>query len=337
MAIITDGNCNVNIGRYMRRIAGHRQVAQVAVPWLARDIMRSNAAVDRWDRCGYYVRLVGDADMKHMRVDDAMYCGMRMCPVCEWRRSMRMAACVGAISAAMQAQGRIMLMVTLTMPNVGADALRGAITRLNRAYNALMHLRRYQVWRDNVRKLEVTYNDKMDTYHPHLHVVVYVKPGYFCSQGGYISHDQLLDDWRHVMAMPEITQVDIRRCRDLDGRGKAILEVSKYTVKSADYLGHGEDVFSVYARALRGVRLMGYGGLCRELRKAWDAGEIGAVDDDITYVWELLYRWYADMGYVMDNISPITTADTSGDDDTGDPPKALPTGAGRGGGGAADR
>lgn len=140
------------------------------------------------------------------------------------------------------------------------------------------------------------------------------------------------------MAMPEITQVDVRRCRDLDGRGKAILEVSKYTAKSADYLGHGEDVFSVYARALRGVRLMGYGGLCRDLRRAWDAGEIGAVDDTTQYVWRLLYEWQQELqGYVLTDVSPITTADTSGDDDTGDPPKAVPTGAGRGGGGAADR
>lgn len=330
MAIISDGNCSVKIRRYMARVAQHRKVAQTAVPWLEADPLRSGACVDRWANCGYYVRLIGDAELEHMQVDAANYCGMRMCPVCEWRKAMRTAACVGAISSAMQAQGRIMLMVTLTVPNVQANELREMINCVNRAYNALMHLKRYQVWRDNVRKLEVTYNSRSDTYHPHLHVVVYVKPGYFCSQGGYISHDQLLDDWRHVTGNPAITQVDLRRCKDLDGRGKAILEVSKYAAKASDYMGHGEDVFSVYARALRGVRLMGYGGLCRELRKAWDAGEIGAADDDITYVWELLYRWYADMGYVMDNISPLpeTSAATTEPRPAEGPAEA---------GGAADR
>ncbi len=334
MAIITDGNCNVNIGRYMARVAQHRQVAQRAVSWLEADPLRSGAYVDRWANCGYYVRLLGDADMSRMRVDAANYCDMRMCPVCEWRRAMRNAACVGAISSVLQAQGRIMVMVTLTVPNVPGDDLRATISRINRGYNALMHLQRYQVWRDNIRKLEVTYNRTADTYHPHLHVVVYVTPGYFCGQGGYISHDQLLDDWRHVMHDPTITQVDVRRCRDLDGRGRAILEVSKYTAKSADYIGNGEQVFGVFSRALRGVRLMGYGGVCRDLRRAWDNGEIGTADDDIAYVWQLLYKWYADVGYVMDDISPVPPdADTSGAT-TGARPPLAGTGARRGG--AAD-
>ncbi len=333
MAIVTDGNINVKIDQFIAKTVKNRKIGLRAVPWLE-ELHRSEASIDRWRRCGYYMVLSCDAEMDKVRVDYTQYCGLRMCPGCEWRQSMRNAACVGAISSALRDDDRVMLMVTLTVPNVQAAGLRDAIQGINRAYNALMHLQRYQVWRDNIRKLEVTYNRTTGTYHPHLHVVVYVNQHYFGGQGGYISHDRLLDDWRHVTRMPEITQVDVRRCRDIEGRGKAVLEVSKYAAKASDYIGNGAQVFGVFAHALRGVRLMGYGGVCRDLRRAWDNGELGAVaDDDTQYVWQLLYEWQQELqGYMLVDVSPIT-ADTSGGT-TGARPPLAGTGARRGG--AAD-
>lgn len=303
--IISNGKLAVKADAFLRRCGRHRQQAQVAVPWIERDPGRSAAYLDRWQSCGYYVRLWGDAMLDRMTVINAEFCGLRMCPGCEWRRSLRNAACIGAIADRLQADKRVMLMVTLTVRNVGADELRSAILRLNRAYNTLMRRKRYSVWGDNIRKLEVTYNYGRDDYHPHLHALAFVRPGYFKGQS-YISHDALLQDWRDVYGDQRITQVDIRRCRDSKTGSNAILEVSKYAAKTGDYLGNGEDVYNTYAAALRGIRLAGYSGECKRLRKAWEDGELSVDDEPIEYIWQLLYEWYDGQGYVLHDMTELT-------------------------------
>lgn len=200
-----------------------------------------------------------------------------------------------------------MLMGVLTVRNVGAENLRETILRLHSAFDKLMRRKRYQVWGNCIRKLEITYNAERNDYHPHLHILIFVRPGYFTNRD-YISHDKLLEDWRECYGDAGITQVDIRRCRDRNGRGSAILEVAKYSAKVSDYL-HGEEIFNSYAQALRGIRLMGYSGECKRLRKLWDTGELEGDEQEIEYVWELLYQYFADgdtSGYMQIDMHKIS-------------------------------
>ena len=88
-------------------------------------------------------------------------------------------------------------------------------------------------------------NPFYDTYHPHFHVILAVKPSYFTRD--YIKHDEWLDMWRTATGDPSITQVDIRVCKDKsdieDGEKgvkslvSAVCEAAKYSVKGSDYLG----------------------------------------------------------------------------------------------------
>lgn len=241
--------------------------------------------------CGFRVTVLED-DEGSTRFDTGFFCKHRMCPACAWRKSMGTAVVLTAISGAMVADGYTPLMVTLTAPNCEADQLDDEILRYNHAWDKLIRRKRYRdAWGNNVRKLEVTYNQQSDTYHPHLHVMVFVRPGYFKGgeRGNYISRAQLLSDWRKAYGNNNITQVDVRKAYGTDG--KNIAELSKYVAKASDFL-FSEEVFKTFYYGLYGKRLFGYSGCCKDLRAAYKAGELREyIDRDTTrYAWRVMYQ-----------------------------------------------
>jgi hypothetical protein len=228
---------------------------------------------------------------ENRKLELGFFCKQRLCPACAWRSSVRAAECISAITGKLAAEGRVMISVTLTVPNVPGDALRETVRAINRAWGNLLRRDQYKrAWSDYIKKLEITYNSKRDDYHPHLHLIVMVKSSYFKSRD-YVSHKQLLEDWRAVTKIQRITQVDLRRCRDI-GDSNAILEVAKYTAKASDY-SESEPVFDTFFRALYGAHLLDYGGQCRALRDAYKRGELAEYEriDPVEYRWRVIYLW----------------------------------------------
>ena len=264
-----------------------RRAADIVAPWL--DKWLTDTQRSRFRHCGDYLVFLEDEAREKRKLDVGFFCGIRLCPGCAWRNSIRDAERVAAISGALADEGKIMLMVTLTVPNVSAEELRNTVQHINRSWHRLIRRQRYAVWADNIRKLEITYNSVADTYHPHLHCVVYVSPSYFGKR--YISQDQLLKDWREVTGQPQITQVDVRRCRDR-GTTNAILEVAKYSAKSSDY-SKAEDVLDAMYTALHHTRLMTYAGRCKKLSAEYDAGKIDKYrqTDTTLYTMRVVYVW----------------------------------------------
>lgn len=265
-----------------------RRAADIIAPWLDKHV--TDAQRSRFRHCGDYLVYLETDDRTKRKLDVGFFCGIRLCPGCAWRESIRNAERVASISGALADQKRVMLMVTLTVPNVPADRLRSTVQHINRSWNKLMHRQQYAAWADNIRKLEITYNRHSDTYHPHLHCIVYVKPGYFKGKT-YISQAQLLQDWREVTGQPEITQVDVRRCRDR-GTTNAVLEVAKYSAKASDY-SQSEDVLDTMYGALHHTRLMTYAGQCKALSTAYDGGELEEYKqlDTTRYTMRVVYVW----------------------------------------------
>jgi hypothetical protein len=73
-----------------------------------------------------------------------------------------------------QLEGRKLHFVTLTIPNVIADELKPTITAMTKNMsNIIRTLReRHKISLNGIRKIEVTYNDKTSTYHPHIHLLI---------------------------------------------------------------------------------------------------------------------------------------------------------------------
>ena len=264
-----------------------RRAADIVAPWLDKHL--SDAQRSRFRHRGDYLVFLENDDRTKRKLDVGFFCGIRLCPGCAWRESIRNAERVASISGALADQGRVMLMVTLTVPNVPADRLRSAVQHINRSWVRLLKRQRYAPWADNVRKLEITYNRARDDYHPHLHCIVYVTPSYFGKR--YISQQQLLQDWREVTGLPQITQVDVRRCRDR-GTTNAVLEIAKYSAKASDY-SQSEEVLDTMYGALHHTRLMTYAGKCKALSTAYDGGELEEYKqlDTTRYTMRVVYVW----------------------------------------------
>lgn len=63
--------------------------------------------------------------------------------------------------------------VTLTVRNIPADSLPGAIRDMQRSWNQIrMKFKKTKFSFDGIRKNECTYNLKENTFHPHFHVVI---------------------------------------------------------------------------------------------------------------------------------------------------------------------
>jgi len=273
--------------------------------WLSKFV--SISALEDFIHCGDYLVMAEDESRENRKLLNGYFCKQRLCSGCAWRSSVKAAQCVSAISARLAEEGSVMLMITLTVPNVPGSELRETIQHISRSWVRLLKRKRYACWADNVRKLEITYSWKRDDYHPHIHVLVYVRPGYFKGKT-YISRAQLLEDWRAVTKQPEITQVDLRRCRD-KGDSNGIVEVAKYTVKASDY-NQSQEVFNTMYKALKHTRLMTYAGRCKELRDAYQRGELSEYDqtEETKYVYRVVYMWHllADGRgvYVEDSVEP---------------------------------
>lgn len=270
------------------QLAKKRRSNDVIMPWMRKHL--SGAAFASMEHCGDYLVMLEDETRQHRKLDVGFFCRQRLCSGCAWRSAVKSAQCIAAIAQALADDGRIMIMVTLTVPNCPAEDLRRTIQHIGRSWHKLLKRAQYAAWADNVRKIEITYNAAAETYHPHMHCVVFVRPGYFKGKS-YISQAQLLRDWRSVTGQPEITQVDVRRCRDR-GSTNAILEVAKYSAKASDY-AQSEAVLDTMYTALHHTRTMTYAGRCKELRREYELGHLEQYEeiDTVRYTMRVVYIW----------------------------------------------
>lgn len=242
---------------------------------------------DRLHECGLHLWFnvySGENGCETMKVKYAESCRVRLCPLCSWRRSIKIQIHTRKILEQMQAEQRYSyIFVTLTVPNVSGQALSDKISEMMGAWNRLVGYRKIEkAVKGWYRGLEVTHNvnpksKSYDTYHPHFHCILAVNTSYFKSRD-YMKQAEWLELWRKAMQDPEITQVDVRRLKPKKGEDggdaviAAVCEAAKYTVKSADYIFPWDwelscDAVAVLDRALANRRLVAYGGAMKEWHK----------------------------------------------------------------------
>lgn len=211
-----------------------------------------------------YVR----GDDGSMKLHDARFCRVRLCPICQWRRSLKTFAQMSKVLDVAKAQGYEFLFLTLTMRNVRAEELSKGLDRILEAFRRLMQYKRIKsAIKGFYRGCEITHNMHDDTYHPHLHVVLAVKPSYF--KKAYISQADWAELWRKALGVEYTPIIDIRRCR---GGAKAIAEACKYAVKPSDIINVDDweltvDSLRVLDVALDRRRFIGLGGILKEIHK----------------------------------------------------------------------
>lgn len=268
---------------------------------------------ERLARCAAWAEFERLPEGQGLRLHDASFCRVRLCPMCQWRRSLKLGAQVRRVveranADHLQETGAPWrwLMVTFTVQNVPGPQLGAEIDRLHKAVNNLAKCARWRAAvRGWLRATEVTHNtDKKsrsyDTYHPHLHMLLCVPAGYFSGKG-YIRQKEWADLWAHYAKTDYTPIVDVRAIKAEDGRsvqdlpadeqaaamGKACAEVSKYAAKPGDYIIAADPQLSMRTvelldRMLDKRRMTSWGGVLKDIAKALQLDD--PADGDLIHI-----------------------------------------------------
>lgn len=256
-----------------------------------------------------------------MTLHTANFCRKRLCPLCAWRRSLKVFSQVSKImDEAVKINDRDFLFLTLTMRNVSGEDLPEAVSTLLSAYSALFRKSRVKKFiLGSFRALEITHNTNrrshaFNTFHPHLHCILMVNKSYF--HKGYITQGQWVELWKDCLSVDYFPVVHIEKVIPSDSNiQKAVAEISKYTVKDNDYLNNDQDLqdHAIFwlDKAMAGRRLISFRGEFEKIQKRLNLddcidGDLIHVDDDnvrddlgctiVFYRWHVGYFNYVQLG-----------------------------------------
>ena len=231
-----------------------------------------NLKLDRLKECGNFIKFQASKDKTKFILAGGNFCKNRFCPFCSWLKAKRTAfELLELIKVVEYTEKLAFIFITLTVPNVPRESLREEIENFNKSFKRLFQTEEFKAFNKGfIRKLEVTYNEERNDYHPHFHLVVAVNKSYFKSRD-YMSKRRLLELWQRATRNPAITQVDIKPCR-MD-TVKQIMELATYSAKQGD-LYSSKEVFDGFYEGLFRKKLLVYNGIFKEYKKKIDTGEI---------------------------------------------------------------
>ena len=243
--------------------------------------------------CGTFLEFKRFINDNSIKLNQANFCKVRLCPMCSWRRSLKI---YGQVSKVMNEVNKNndydYIFLTLTTRNCKANELSQSIDNIFNGFKKLTKRKRYkQSIKGHFRALEVTHNlnyrsDWFDSYHPHLHCILVVNKSYFDSRY-YISQNEWTEIWKSCIKVDYTPIVDVRRFKDRNGMGieKSIAETAKYTVKSDDYIVRDDitneviehltdDAVFILDKALANRRLTAFGGILKEYHKKLNLDDV---------------------------------------------------------------
>lgn len=254
-----------------------RKILSLKLADIYRSLDYRDSLVERVETCGDTLRFIRREDGS-LRLYQAYFCKNKLCPMCNWRRSMKYSYQTSQIvdeAIKEQPKGRF-LFLTLTVKNVPGGELNDTISQLTQSFDRLF--RRAKVKKNLIgflRSVEVTHNEKENTYHPHIHVLMMVKSSYFKTKSDYINQEEWGQMWSQSLKVDYVPMVDIRAVKE-QGKGLkgAILETAKYPTKPIELdLKNAQVVDDLYNGLYR-KRQLGYGGLFKEIRKRLQLSDV---------------------------------------------------------------
>lgn len=231
-----------------------------------------NLKLDRLKECGNFIKFQSSEDKTKFILAGGNFCNNRFCPFCSWLKAKRTAfELLELIKVVEYTEKLAFIFITLTVPNVPKESLREEIENFNISFNRLWKTKEFKAFNKGfIRKLEITYNEERNDYHPHFHLVVAVNKSYFKSRN-YMSKRRLLELWQRATRNPAITQVDIKPCR-MD-TVKQVMELATYSAKQGD-LYSSKEVFDGFYEGLFRKKLLVYNGIFKEYKKKIEVGEV---------------------------------------------------------------
>lgn len=299
-----------------------------SIPWRPKKINGLKIA-DSFQRLGYEkkamrVRFCGSAlaflknlETGEKRLESADFCKERLCPMCQWRKSMKVFHQVSKVMDRVQQDNPkiVPLFLTLTLKNCKNEELSSVLDIIFRGwYQMTKHRKFNRIVQGWFRALEITYNQESKTFHPHIHAIILVDKNYFKKDNkDYMQTPDWVQMWRTALKLDYDPICDIRKVRNTQ-KHKAVAEVAKYTLKDSDFIFEDtsltDTVVDTLSRALKNRRLFAFGGVMKQTAKQIGVEELAEgdlihIDDeqirtDVATVLEV-YRWnFGLANYVKD-------------------------------------
>lgn len=281
------------------------------------DSLGMHKKADRLRSCASSLSFSYDPNTKKKTLVSANFCRIRLCPMCQWRRSLKVFGQVSKILRYLESQKHYgYILLTLTQKNVAGEELGAEIDRLNQAWKRFALLDPFKrAVKGYYKAMEIKHNvdyksKSFNTYHPHFHCLIAVSPSYFTSRD-YISHEQWQEMWKAAARLDYLPEVNVKRVKE-DGKRtllSAVAETAKYAVKSDDYIMPEDWDFStttveLLERVLHNRRFVAFGGIMKDAKKALslddpeDGNLISVGEDDVEIIADNpVYTYYWNSGY----------------------------------------
>lgn len=232
--------------------------------------------------CGTFLEFKRHLVNNSLKLSDANFCQVRLCPMCSWRRSLKIFGQTSKVmNKALEDREYRFIFLTLTCKNVQGADLSSTIDQLFKAYKKLTERKAFKsAVKGWFRALEITHNldessKDYDTYHPHFHIILMVNKSYFTDTKYYLSQEQWTSLWKDCMGVDYTPIVDVRAFKSASKAqtAKSVAESAKYTVKENDYIipddeDMTDDAVMILDYSLANRRLVAFGGELRKIHKA---------------------------------------------------------------------
>src|SRR5699024_12499309 len=118
--------------------------------------------------------------------------------MCASKTSRKNALAISVMMAYLkQEEKKEFIFITLTAPNVPGDERNDEIKHYNQSFQRLMQRKEVkQLVKGYARKLEITYNEERDDYHPQFHVMIAGDKNYFNNYSPYNKRDRWIELWQ---------------------------------------------------------------------------------------------------------------------------------------------
>lgn len=229
-----------------------------------------------------------------LKLSNANFCKVRLCPMCSWRRSLKIFGQVSRVMDHVEKNYNYKyIFLTLTVKNCYGEDLRDTLDLMTKAFNTMTRRKAFkQAVNGYFRSLEITYNKENDTYHPHFHMILAVNDSYFKDTRIYLTQNDWTELWKSCLKVDYTPIVDVRRIKENKEKdfGKVVAETAKYTVKPEDFLIRDEkgnikenltdEVVKTLDEALHRKRLTAFGFIFKEVHKKLNLDD--TEDGDLT-------------------------------------------------------
>lgn len=233
--------------------------------------------IERVTACGEVLKFIQEPD-GNLKLHQAYFCKNKLCSLCNWRRSMKYSYQTSQIvDKAIQEEpkGRF-LFLTLTVKNVEGEDLKDTLSQMTQGFNRLFKYKKVQKnLIGYLRAVEVTHNENSEDYHPHIHVLLMVRPTYFKNKDNYLTQKEWGQLWAKAIKTDYVPMVDIRAVKS-QGKGLkgAILETAKYPTKPIKLDIQNAQVVDDLYKGLYRKRQLGFGGLFKEIKKTLNFDDV---------------------------------------------------------------